>query len=132
MLRSIGALVGDLLAVLVFVAIGLTSHGEELTTTNLAIVAWPFAFGALLGHLAIRSWRRPFGIWPQGVLIWAITVAAAMAIRTLFSQGTEVSFVIVTASVLAVLMIGWRAAALFATRGERRVHGSAASGASRG
>ncbi len=83
-------------------------------------MSWPFVLGMLLGHLAIRSWRRPFGLWPQGVFIWAITIVAAMAIRTLFGAGTEPSFVIVTAVVLAVFMLGWRAVASFVTRRERR------------
>ena len=48
-----------------------------------------------------------------------ITLATAMALRTLFSAGTEVSFVIVTAVVTGVLMLGWRALALHLTRAER-------------
>lgn len=120
MFRSLGALVADVLAVLIFVGIGLYQHGEALSTTNIVIVAWPFATGLLLGHLAIRAWRFPFRIWPHGVFVWAITLVAAMAIRTLFQAGTEVSFVIVTAITLAVLMLGWRSLALLATRGERR------------
>lgn len=120
MFRSLGALVADVLAVLIFVAIGLYQHGDALSTTNIVIVAWPFATGLLLGHLAIRAWRFPFRIWPHGVFVWAITLVTAMAIRTLFQAGTEVSFVIVTAITLAVLMLGWRTLALLATRGERR------------
>ncbi|MCL6422671.1 DUF3054 domain-containing protein [Brachybacterium sp. JHP9] len=120
MLRFLGALVGDVLAVVLFVAIGLLQHHEPLTGTSLFAVAWTFLVGLILGHLAAQSWRRPFALWPQGVCIWAITLVAAMALRTLFQQGTEVSFVIVTAAVLAVFMLGWRAIASFVTRGERR------------
>lgn len=119
-MRAVGSLVADALAVLVFVAIGLLQHGIGLTSTSIGLVAWPFVLGMLLGHLAIRSWRAPFALWPQGVFVWAITVVAAMAIRTLFGAGTETSFVIVTAIVLAVLMLGWRAIASFVTRHERR------------
>ncbi|MFC0672914.1 DUF3054 domain-containing protein [Brachybacterium hainanense] len=119
MFRSVGALVGDILAVLVFVVIGLLQHGEQLSTATMFAVGWPFLVGVLLGHLAIRSWNHPFRLWPHGVMIWAITVVACMAIRALFSAGTEMSFVIVTAAVTGVLMLGWRAVALFLTRGER-------------
>lgn len=119
MFRSLGALVGDLLIVLLFVAIGLIQHGDSLTTQNLFTVGWPFAVGALLGHLAIRSWRAPFALWPQGVFVWAITIAAAMMLRTLLGEGTDLSFVLVAAGVTGVLMLGWRALALFLTRGER-------------
>lgn len=119
MFRSLGALVGDLLVAVLFVAIGLVQHGTALTSQNLVLVGWPFALGVLLGHLAIRAWRAPFRIWPHGVFVWAITVATAMALRTVFAAGTEVSFVIVSAAVIAVGMLGWRAAALYATRAER-------------
>lgn len=119
-MRSVGALVGDALAVLLFVAIGLMQHATPLTTSTVGLVAWPFLVGMLLGHLAIRSWRAPFSLWPHGVFIWAITIAAAMAIRTLFGAGTETSFIIVTATFLALFMLGWRAVASFVTRRERR------------
>ncbi|SLM91681.1 DUF3054 domain-containing protein [Brachybacterium nesterenkovii] len=120
MMRSVGALVGDALAVLLFVAIGLMQHATPLTTSTVGLVAWPFLVGMLLGHLTIRSWRAPFALWPHGVFIWAITIAAAMAIRTLFGAGTETSFIIVTATFLALFMLGWRAVASFVTRRERR------------
>lgn len=126
MFRSLGALVGDLLVVILFVAIGFVQHGTPLTGENIVLVGWPFAVGALLGHLAIRAWRAPFRIWPHGLFVWAITLAAGMAIRTLFGAGTEVSFVIVTAIVMAVGMLGWRAIALWLTRGERAAARSAA------
>lgn len=128
MLRFLGALVGDLLAILLFVAIGLLQHGEPLTGASLFSVAWTFTVGMLIGHLAVQSWRRPFGLWPQGVLIWAITLVGGMALRTLFQQGTEVSFVIVTALVLAVFLLGWRAIAsrLAGERAGRRPRSAAA------
>lgn len=119
-MRAVGSLVTDALAVLLFVAIGLLQHGIGLTGSSLGLVAWPFLIGMLLGHLAIRSWRSPFSIWPHGVFVWAITIVAAMAIRTLFGAGTEVSFIIVTAVVLGVFMLGWRAIARVVTRRERR------------
>lgn len=128
MFRSLGALVGDLLVVLLFVASGLVQHGEPLTTQNLVLVGWPFAAGALLGHLAIRAWRAPFRLWPHGVFVWAITVAAGMVLRTLLGGTTAVSFVIVAALVTAVGMLGWRAIAMYMTRGERAVARPAADG----
>lgn len=128
MFRSLGALIGDLLVVILFVAIGFLQHGTPLTSQNLFLVGWPFAVGVLLGHLAIRAWRAPFRLWPHGVFVWAITIAAAMAIRTLFSAGTEVAFILTTAIFTGVLMLGWRAVAMYLTRGERRVPLAGAEG----
>lgn len=119
-MRAVGSLVADALSVLLFVAIGLLQHGLGLTTSAVVLVAWPFVVGMLLGHLAIRSWRRPFAVWPQGVFVWAITIVAAMAIRTLFGAGTEASFIVVTACFLGLCMLGWRAIASYVTRRERR------------
>lgn len=119
-MRAVIALVADVLSVLVFTAVGISQHGLGLSLTTLTWVAWPFLVGMLVGHLAIRAWRTPFGIWPRGVFVWAITVVGGMAIRTILGLGTEVSFVIVTAVVLAVLMLGWRAVARWVTRRERR------------
>ena len=119
MFRSLGALVGDLLVVILFVAAGFLQHGTPLTSENIFLVGWPFAAGLLLGHLVIRSWRAPFRLLPHGVFIWAIMIATGMALRTLFGAGTETSFVLVTAGVTGVLMLGWRALALFLTRHER-------------
>lgn len=130
-MRALGSLVADALAVVLFVVIGLLQHEAGPTAASIGYVAWPFLLGMLLGHLAIRSWRRPFGLWPQGVFIWAITVVAAMAIRALLGAGTELSFVLVTAVALGVLMLGWRAIASFFTRGERRARVPARPGASR-
>lgn len=120
MFRSLGALIGDLLVVILFVAVGFLQHGTPLTTQNIFLVGWPFALGVLLGHLAIRAWRAPFRLWPHGVFVWAIMLAAAMALRTLFSAGTEVPFIITTAIFTGVLMLGWRAVAMYLTRGERK------------
>ncbi|GAA1307736.1 DUF3054 domain-containing protein [Brachybacterium tyrofermentans] len=128
MFRSLGALIGDLLVVILFVAIGFLQHGTPLTSQNLFLVGWPFAVGVLLGHLAIRAWRAPFRVWPHGVFVWAITIAAAMAIRTLFSAGTEVAFILTTAIFTGVLMLGWRAVAMYLTRGVRRVPLAGAGG----
>lgn len=118
MFRPVAALLGDIACVLIFVAIGLASHGEPLSGVNLAWVAWPFLTGLLLGHLAIRAWRHPFGIWPQGVFVWAITVSGGMALRTLVGDGTATAFILVTTGVTAVLLLGWRAVASYLTRQE--------------
>jgi hypothetical protein len=115
-LQSIGALIGDLLAVALFVVIGISQHGMQVDTTALLVVAFPFAVALVIGHVAAQTWRAPFRVWPQGVCIWVITVVGGMAVRTLYGLGTEPSFVAVTAIVLGVLMLGWRGAAHYLTR----------------
>ncbi|MHA7986830.1 DUF3054 domain-containing protein [Rathayibacter sp. CAU 1779] len=105
------AAVLDLVLVLVFVLIGRGSHGENVIGGAL-VTFWPFAVGAIVGWLAALAWRRPFALWPTGVIVWLATLVVGMLLRVVSGQGIAVSFVIVAAIVLAVFLIGWRAVAL--------------------
>ena len=44
-----------------------------------------------------------------GVIVWLCTVAVGMGLRKASSAGVAASFVVVAASVTAVLLLGWRA-----------------------
>jgi len=109
--RAVRALAVDLLAVLVFAAIGRRSHAEGLTAVGAAVTAWPFAAGTLIGWAACRGWRAPTSVLRTGVPVWLATVAMGMLLRRLTGEGTAASFVLVATVVLAVLLLGWRAAA---------------------
>ncbi len=100
----------DVIGVLVFCAVGRRSHAEGITLTGVATTAWPFLTGTVLGWLASRGWRRPTAVAPTGVVVWLSTVLVGMALRKASSAGVAVSFVVVAASVTAVLLLGWRAA----------------------
>ena len=108
--RAVRALAADLLAVLVFAAIGRRSHAEGLTAVGVAVTAWPFATGTLIGWAACRGWRAPTSVLTTGVPVWLATVAVGMLLRRVTGEGTAASFVVVTTVVLAVLLLGWRAA----------------------
>jgi len=103
-------LVVDVVAVLVFCAVGRRSHDEGLVLSGVATTAWPFLTGTLIGWLASRGWRRPAAVVPTGVVVWLCTVVVGMALRKVSSAGVAVSFVVVAATVTAVLLLGWRAA----------------------
>ena len=113
------ALVADAVAVLVFVVIGRRSHDEGSALLGTLAVAWPFWVAGALGWAAVRGWRRPRAVWPTGVGVLAVTVVGGMALRALTGAGTEVSFVVVTTVVLAVLLLGWRAVAARVTARRR-------------
>ncbi len=103
-------LVMDVIGVLVFCAVGRRSHAEGITVTGVATTAWPFLTGTVLGWLASRAWRRPTVVVPTGVVVWLSTVLVGMVLRKASSAGVALSFVVVAASVTAVLLLGWRAA----------------------
>ena len=103
-------LFADVLCVLVFCAVGRRSHDEGLNITGVVTTAWPFLTGTAIGWLAARAWQRPTAVVPTGVVIWLCTVVIGMVLRKASSAGVTGSFVVVAASVTAVLLLGWRAA----------------------
>ncbi|MGO8771943.1 MAG: DUF3054 domain-containing protein [Mycobacterium sp.] len=104
-----GWLAMDVVAVLVFCAVGRRSHDEGLSVPGVATTAWPFLSGTAVGWLASSGWRRPTAVVPTGVVVWLCTVAVGMLLRKATSAGVAASFVVVAASVTAVLLLGWRA-----------------------
>jgi hypothetical protein len=99
----------DLLAIVIFALVGRASHAEAADLLGLATTAWPFLAGWLLGALAARMWRRPAAS-STGVIVWLGTLIGGMLLRVATSAGVQLSFVIVAAIVLAIFLIGWRAA----------------------
>lgn len=104
------AAVIDLLLVVAFAAIGMANHGEAVLP-GLAVVAWPFVAGAAIGWLVSLGWRAPAKPLRTGVPVWVFAVAVGMGLRVLTGGGYATSFLIVTAIVLAVFLVGWRAIA---------------------
>jgi hypothetical protein len=108
----------DVAAVILFAVIGTRSHdgggaGEVLT------VAAPFAVGTVFGWLLSPVARVAPTSVRAGWQVWAATmVIGVLARRLVFGRGTAVPFVVVTAVVLAVLIVGWRW--IRASRIERR------------
>jgi Protein of unknown function (DUF3054) len=111
------ALATDAICVVVFAAIGRRSHAEGLNVTGIAETAWPFLTGTGVGWLLARGWRRPAAVAPTGLVAWLCTVTLGMLLRKATSQGTAPSFIVVASLSTAVLLLGWRVAARWMTRG---------------
>jgi hypothetical protein len=109
-------LAGDVIAVLVFCAVGRRSHDEGLNVTGVATTAWPFLTGTVVGWLVSRGWRQPSAVVPTGVTVWLCTVAVGMVLRKVSSAGVAASFVVVASAVTALFLLGWRAAAALILR----------------
>ena len=103
------ASVADGAAVLLFAAVGRLSHAEGVTPVGVLEVAWPFLVGGAVGTLAGRTWRRPASL-TSGLAVWAGTLVGGMLLRALTGGGVQLSFIVVAAIVLAVLLLGWRLA----------------------
>jgi hypothetical protein len=107
-LKWLAWLAVDVVAVLLFCALGRRSHDEGLNVGGVATTAWPFLTGTVVGWLVSRGWRRPTALAPTGVLVWLCTVVVGMVLRKATSAGVAASFAVVAASVTAVLLLGWR------------------------
>ena len=102
------AIVADVVAVVVFAAIGRISHAEPDDLLGLLGTAAPFLVGVM------AMWATPIvRAHPVGVLaaltVWAGTVVVGLLVRAGLAEGVPLSFAVVTAISLAVLMLGWRA-----------------------
>lgn len=109
--KTWASVAADVVAVIVFCAVGRRSHAEGLTVTGIAETAWPFLSGTLVGWIASRGWRHPTALAPTGVAVWLCTVIVGMVLRKATSQGVAASFVVVASLVTALLLLGWRAIA---------------------
>jgi hypothetical protein len=105
----------DTLAVLVFATVGRGSHTEVVDTFGVLITAAPFLLGLLVGWLAARAWRAPLRL-PVGVAVWVGTVVLGLGTRAAFTHRMPLTFVLVAAVSLALLLLGWRAVARLVAR----------------
>ncbi|MGV1009139.1 MAG: DUF3054 domain-containing protein [Dermatophilaceae bacterium] len=107
----------DLVAVLVFAAVGRASHAEDNAVAGALVTALPFLVGTAAGWALVR-WRS--GCWPltigTGIPVWFCTLVVGMLLRVVFGAGTALSFLLVAGVVLAVLLLGWRVAAEWLAR----------------
>lgn len=99
----------DVVAVLIFCALGRRSHDEGVNVGGLASTAWPFLSGTAIGWLLSRGWRRPTAVMPTGMLVWVSTVVVGMFLRKVTSASVAGAFVVVASTVTAVFLLGWRA-----------------------
>lgn len=100
----------DVVAVLVFVAIGRRSHDEGGSVIGgVLAVAAPFLIGLVVAWLVARTWLAPVSV-ERALVEWPVLVVAGMLLRRfVFDRSTALAFVIVTAVVTGLLLIGWRA-----------------------
>ncbi|WP_330251726.1 DUF3054 domain-containing protein [Nocardia sp. NBC_00565] len=121
-MRKLVPLVVDALLVILFCVIGRRSH-DEAVLAGLLKTVWPFAIGLAIGWVAaVIVASRIFGaqelaarfdgtaLWPTGVLVWLGTLCGGMLARVIGGQGTAFSFIVVATCVLALFLLGWRAA----------------------
>jgi len=114
------AIVADVVAVVVFAAIGRMSHAQPDDLLGLIGTAAPFLVGliAVWATPAVRA--NPVGVG-AALAVWAGTVVVGLLLRLGFTERLPLSFAVVATVSLGVLLIGWRAlSALVASRTRQR------------
>lgn len=102
------AAAADIVAIVVFVAIGRRSHDEGSALSGIVKVAAPFLIALMLGWLAARAWRSPTAVG-TGMIIWLVTVIGGLVLRKVaFDGGTAVPFIIVASLFTLGTLVGWR------------------------
>jgi hypothetical protein len=110
------ALIADAVAVVVFAAIGRSSHAEADSIVGLVGTAAPFLVGLGASWASSRRVRAdPPGLG-AGVVVLLGTVVIGLALRAAFLQRLPLSFAIVTTISLAVLLLGWRGLSMLVAR----------------
>lgn len=109
----------DAVLVVIFTIIGRASHDQH-PLIGLWDTAWTFLLALVVAWGVTLAWRAPMAPVRTGLPVWAITVAGGMLLRWASGRGVQVAFVIVAASVLLLLLVGWRIIAALVSRARRK------------
>jgi hypothetical protein len=105
------ALAADVVAVVVFAAIGRITHRESGDLLGLAGTAAPFLIGLGAAWFTPIVRAQPIG-WRAGAVVLAGAVLLGLLLRAGFTGSLPLTFVAITTVSLGVLMLGWRALSL--------------------
>ena len=94
----------DVVAVVVFVAIGRRNHDEGTAISGVLSVAAPFLIALIASWVGLRTWNEPF-TRRSWAATCAITVIVGLLLRRLvFDRGIATPFIIVATITLGVLL----------------------------
>lgn len=113
----IGMLGLDAVLIIIFAAFGIASHDGSLDMLSIARVAVPFLLPYLLLAATIKPTRLIHNVFPVGVALWLVTVVLGPVFRAVFFGDTSaMAFILVTAGVLGVFLLGRRSISNVITR----------------
>ena len=103
-------LVWDIVAILVFVAIGRNVHDHGVRLGGMTRTSWPFLVGLVIAWWLVRRRHWDGGGVVAGLVVLTTTVVVGMALRVISGQGSAVAFIVVAILFLGALMVGPRVA----------------------
>lgn len=99
----------DTVLIVIFAMIGVASHDGGLHVANIARVAIPFILPYLVLAILLKPRALIHNIFPTGAALWLLTVGLGPVLRSVFFNDTSaVPFILVSAGVLGVLLLGRR------------------------
>ena len=101
-------LIVDLALMVVFATTGRSSHNEELSAGGIFQVAWPFMVAVVIAFAVTRGWETYCKIWPHGFIYWGLVVILGILLRVIAGSTAAMPFILVTAGVLFLFLIGRR------------------------
>lgn len=103
------AAVIDVVAIVLFVAIGRKNHHEDGSVIGGTLkIAAPFLIALAVGWVAARAWRAPMATG-TGFIVWPVTVVLGLLLRrTVFDRGIALPFIIVASAFTLLFLVGWR------------------------
>ena len=94
----------DVVAVVVFVAIGRRNHDEGTALSGVLSTAAPFLIALSISWIGLRTWREPINR-ASFIATWVITVFVGLLLRrVVFDRGIATAFIIVATITLGVLI----------------------------
>ncbi|GAA4372198.1 hypothetical protein GCM10023166_21940 [Paeniglutamicibacter cryotolerans] len=106
--RWLGFLLIDLALVLIFAVSGRQQHEHGLSVLGILQTAAPFMAALVIATLITVPVETHSRLWPQGVLVWILTVGMGMALRVWTGATAEVPFIVVATLVLGLFLMGRR------------------------
>lgn len=100
----------DAVGLVIFAVFGAMAHDRGMSAGTVLGIVWPFAVGALLGWILVRTlsgrWAVDLG---AGVTVWLLTLVVGMLLRWVTGDDAPApSFILVATGATALLMLGWR------------------------
>lgn len=113
----VSMLIIDAILIVIFAMIGVSSHDGDLDPLNIARVAIPFLLPYILLAAIVMPTRLIHNVFPAGLALWLATIIIGPILRAaFFNDSSAFAFVLVTAGVLAVFLLGRRGISASVTR----------------
>ncbi|MGJ3403008.1 DUF3054 domain-containing protein [Glutamicibacter sp. Je.9.36] len=98
----------DVVLIVLFALLGRREHEHALSIGGILMTALPFLVAYVVVTLLSKPWTTINNLFPVGVLVWVVTVAAGLALRVAMDSTAALPFIIVATLVLGAFLMGRR------------------------